>query len=219
VFLGLILATPNPVGERFRKTFDGNFDVQSGYADDRLAFWDVHWTMLKERPILGHGMNTDTAYRTKYYEELGLGAMLKKYEAHNMYLQMAVNGGLVGLAAFLAWLGWNLRDAWRRRQSHWAFKAAAFAWVALLVASVLQNSFQDSEVRYALTLLVAAQWLGKERFKAREIVLSSNKIRDVSVFKTNAAVQKLRLFDNPLQNTTCPSPPAQGFCEMPGVAP
>jgi O-antigen ligase len=126
--------------------------------------------MFKERPWFGHGMNTDTAYRTKYYEAFGLGALKKKYEAHNMFLQMAVNGGLVALGLFTSWFAWWTKEAWKKRREHWSLDAAFITWIAFMVASLVQNSFQDSEVRYALTLFVTAQCL----YRAKNPFAASN---------------------------------------------
>jgi len=159
VVLGTLLAvTDNPVRYRFSRTFAG-IDVRSGYGgDDRVAFWHAHWLMLKERPVLGHGENTNTAYRKPYYEAIGLGAFERQYEAHNMYLQAAVNGGIAGLIAMLAWYAWHLALAAAHRR-HVAGQAALQALGALAVASLTQNAFQDSEVRYALTLVAVMLWL------------------------------------------------------------
>ncbi len=163
VVMGLLataaLSTENRMRHRFLQTLKGPYDAKSAYADDRLAFWDVHRTMFLERPILGHGENLNTAYRTKYYEALGLGDFERKYEAHNTYLQMAVNGGLVGLGLFLAWFAWHFRRAWRLSRESYGAKVALNCMILLAFASLTQNSVQDSEVRYALTLLIAALWL------------------------------------------------------------
>jgi O-antigen ligase len=157
---GLLIATDNPVGLRVRETFSpGGHDVRSGYADDRLAFWHAHALMLEERPVLGHGDHLDTAYRAPYYERIGLGGFERQYEAHNTFLQMAVNGGLVGLAALLAWWGWHVQAGWRARERWFFAGVGAQTLVALAVAALTQNAFQDAEVRYAMTLVVTGLWL------------------------------------------------------------
>lgn len=53
----------------------------------RIGFWSEGLTLLKQRPILGSGLNT--------YSKLIPGY------PHNCYLQMAVEIGILGLAAFL----------------------------------------------------------------------------------------------------------------------
>ena len=152
-----VAVSDNPVKRRFQEALAGT-DTRSDYADDRLAFWQANFDMWKERPFLGHGEGLGTEYRRPYYEAIGLERFDRIYEAHNMYLQVAVNGGLVALALFLAWYGWHLSKCWQDRRS----LGGAMALQALAVfalAALTQNAFQDSEVRYTLSLLCTALWL------------------------------------------------------------
>jgi O-antigen ligase len=164
LLLGAI--TDNPVRARFVKTISGNFDRQSDYLDDRVAFWHVHWEMFKDRPIVGHGVNLDTAYRLPWYEELGLGDFTKKYEAHNMYLQTAVNGGVFGLGLFLWWYGIFLKRAYRSRKTYQGDMMLQ-TMGALSIAGLMQNAFQDSEVRFGVIIMVT-MFLLKERPQSSE---------------------------------------------------
>lgn len=161
-----VALSDNSVSRKFRNTINGVEDRQSHFADDRLAFWQVHWNMFKEKPLIGHGDGTDTPYRSKYYEIAGLGGLTKKYEAHNMYLQIMVNAGTVGLVAFLFWWWWNLRLAFSIR-SHSIGRASLQAMVALLASGVTQNAFQDSAVRFNLTTTIAVLWIVAQSVRAR----------------------------------------------------
>jgi len=155
----LILTTNNPVGERFRGTLHRE-DVRSDYVDDRVAFWHVHWNMLKERPLLGHGEGINIAYRIPYYEAIGLKGFIRQYEAHNMFLQLAVNLGLIGLFVFLWWLIDLFRFARRFAQrGDWTGRLVMQTIVALCIGALTQNAFQDSAVRFTITVLIAAFWL------------------------------------------------------------
>jgi O-antigen ligase len=146
----LVSVTDNPMRKKIAETLSGGHDVRSGYPDDRLAFWHAHWEMIKERPLLGHGDDLDASYRAPYYERIGLAGFERQYEAHNMFVQVLVNGGLIGLGLFLGWLILWLRAA--RGSSSVAFDTL----VVLCLGGLTQNAFQDSEVRYALTLVVTA---------------------------------------------------------------
>lgn len=170
VALGATVALiDNPMKERFVRTVTESYDVQSSYKDDRLAFWDVHWEMFKERPLLGHGENISTAYRRPYYEKMGLGDLARKFEAHNSYLQVLVNTGVIGLCLYLLWYGWLLRRAWQIAESELGGRMAFTTLVVFGFASMTQNAFQDSEVRYALTLLVCALFLWPRLDSKREV--------------------------------------------------
>ncbi len=159
-FLVAVMATDNFVSEKFRKTFSSEgVDRFSSYPDDRLAFWHVHALMISEKPILGHGVDLNTKYREPYYAALGLQDFPKKYEAHNMFLQIAAEGGLVGLGLFLGWLGWHFRRGFLVESSRFARETAIQTLVAFTLGGLTQNVFQDYEVRVGLTLFLVLLWL------------------------------------------------------------
>ncbi len=60
----------------------------------RTAFWYVAIRMIMQKPLLGWGMGSFVPYNQIY----GMG--IRQY-AHNMYLQLAAENGVVGLLAFL----------------------------------------------------------------------------------------------------------------------
>jgi O-antigen ligase len=157
--VGAALAAPTESSRKIVDTLSGGFDVRSGYPDDRLAFWHANGLMFLERPVLGHGDHLTKAYRAPYYERIGLGGFERQYEAHNAYLQVAVNAGLIGLALYAAWFAWYLRRMGRDARRSAASMAAWQAIAALCVASLTQNAWQDAEVRFALTLVTVAWWL------------------------------------------------------------
>ena len=76
---------------------------------DRLAMWQAAIGMIKDRPTLGQGLNTFMANYLHYW--VG-GQKLPRY-AHNCYLQMGAETGLVGFGAFL-WLLWCFMGLWVR---------------------------------------------------------------------------------------------------------
>jgi O-antigen ligase len=154
LFLSVVgtLITENPVSSRFHQMVK-NPDAAGGLVDDRVVFWEVHWQMFKERPLLGHGENLGTAYRTIYYNALGYQDFQRKYEAHNLLLQILVNTGVIGITFFLVWLGWVFWVLFRSQESE-VGQAPLQSVLALLVGGMTQNAFQDSEVRYAFILVV-----------------------------------------------------------------
>ena len=157
-----ILTLPNPVSKRLNQTFNGEMPRNSErYIDDRFAFWDVHWLMIKERPLLGHGAKLDKPYRLPYYEKMDLTAFPKKYEAHNLWIQITSNGGLIGLFLFGSWWLWYLVQVVRINGSQHRFAKGLMlsTWMAFAMGGILQNSFQDSEVRMTLTLVCAAMMM------------------------------------------------------------
>lgn len=148
-----VLLTPNVVSQRFlRMTTQISEEKESGFADDRIAFWVVHSNMVKERPLLGHGINLDREYRLPYYEAIGLPDFKKAYEAHNQILQLAAEGGVICALAFVLWLvslHFNGKSSplWMRR-------ARDLTILGLFLGGMTQNAYFDGEVRYALVLLL-----------------------------------------------------------------
>ena len=125
-----------------------------GYPDDRVAFWHVFVNMIKERPVLGHGIDLNTKYRTPYYEAIGLGEFKKKYSAHNMFLQVTAESGFVGLSIFLAFLVSMFNLFLFAFKENWIRIASGLMLFGFIVASLTQNAFQDSIVKNALLLWI-----------------------------------------------------------------
>ena len=83
----------------------------------RLFFWEHSWQLFKKHPVLGVGTgNFRAAYAQRNYR--WSPHMIATGNPHNQYILIAVQNGLVGLAAFLAlfvvqfWLAWKSRDEW-----------------------------------------------------------------------------------------------------------
>lgn len=153
IFAGIIAATDNPISNKFKITFDPNDEGKpksAEYLDERFAFWHAHWEMIKERPLFGHGINTDTAFRTPYYDKIGLSDYSRKYEAHNQYIQVATNAGFVSLFFFLAWLLWFFKQSLAIGDSRRLIIQQTLTLFAL--GGLTQNALQDSEVRFIFCL-------------------------------------------------------------------
>ncbi len=67
-------------------------------TSDRVAMWRAAIGMIRDRPLLGHGLNTFMANYLRYWVA---GERQPRY-AHNCYLQVAAETGLLGLITFVA---------------------------------------------------------------------------------------------------------------------
>ena len=70
-------------------------------VQDRSAMWQSAIHMIHDRPFLGHGLNTFMANYLDYW----VGGERQPRYAHNCYLQVAAETGIVGLLAFVGLLG------------------------------------------------------------------------------------------------------------------
>ena len=96
--LVILFAALSPDGfNRFSKVFN----TQEGTGWERVQLWKGTWSMIKEHPWLGFGINTYSQvfpnFKPVEYPDL-------KY-AHNCYLQMWSEIGIAGLTAFLFFVG------------------------------------------------------------------------------------------------------------------
>ena len=66
---------------------------------DRIDMWRVGWKIFKDHPVIGNGLNTFFVRYREYRTDQWQGQ--KGSYAHNCYLQMAADVGIVGLAGFL----------------------------------------------------------------------------------------------------------------------
>jgi O-antigen ligase len=69
------------------------FDIGTS---DRWMMWQAAWRMIQDRPVLGHGLNTFMANYLAYR----VGGQAQPRYAHNCYLQVAAETGMVGLVLF-----------------------------------------------------------------------------------------------------------------------
>jgi O-antigen ligase len=68
---------------------------------DRVVMWQAALGMIRDKPVLGVGVNTFMANYLDYW----VGGERQPRYAHNCFLQVAAETGLLGLGAFLAVLG------------------------------------------------------------------------------------------------------------------
>lgn len=69
---------------------------------ERYYLWDRAIHVIKAKPLTGMGINTYAAAHAKY--DVTKNWRVRNYYAHNGYLQMAAETGLVSLLAFLLWI-------------------------------------------------------------------------------------------------------------------
>lgn len=145
-----IIVTPNSVSNKIHNVMSGERgDHETDYPDDRMAFWHAHWEMFKDRPLVGHGTGLESEDRAPYYASIGLPDIKRKYEAHNMYLEYAVEGGVVAVAAFVALMIWLALIVLRTRNLEaWERFYLLATPLAFAAGGLTQNAIQDSEVRY-----------------------------------------------------------------------
>ncbi len=120
----------------------------------RTAILQAGWELWRQRPVLGHGIGTfegllPTAIRT----DLKYGAG----DAHNTYLRLLVEAGMVGTGAFLLYLGASLGMIVRRFRrmsgSSVQMRILLAGLLASLMASLTTQIFLDHLFHWAFWLV------------------------------------------------------------------
>jgi O-antigen ligase len=156
----LVLAMTDPMFLRRLQTLDGQTNP---HAVDRSilarkTYQAGAWHIFLDRPLLGVGFGQSPLYIPRYGRMYGSMLGPKHAAAHNMYLQILAETGLLGLAAFLLLLAavvrpmFALRQYWAQRRPEYAHTLASLM-LALLLFLVTSVFLHLSLTRYLCLLL------------------------------------------------------------------
>ena len=88
-----------------------------GYVDEsvqgRTSENRVAWNIFRDNPVLGVGVGNFNTYYQEYSRKLGLDPRLQDRSAHNLYLEIAAERGLLGLMVFGSILILTLRQIFK----------------------------------------------------------------------------------------------------------
>jgi O-antigen ligase len=161
LLLGSIQALPQSIIQRitgflpYLHVFDvrGVKLTDANYAVvERMAHWQAAWGMFNDRPWLGVGIGN---YEPVYPAYSVQGWPLALGHAHNYYLNIAAEAGLIGLGAYLILWGAAFWQAWkvtRIAQGYWRGMAAGILGV---LAHLSVHNFFDNLYVHNMYLHVA----------------------------------------------------------------
>ena len=116
VFAGIALLVPG-IGSRLVTLFtvatDNGLAVTDPSLEGRVAAQKVAVEMLVDHPVLGIGPGNFLSIEPEYLRRLALDSI--PLAPHNQYLEAAAEGGLLGLTAWLLFLGAAVFVAYRAR--------------------------------------------------------------------------------------------------------
>jgi putative inorganic carbon (HCO3(-)) transporter len=156
VLWGALATIPSTYSTRARNIFSmrGNLD--------RIIIWETSWGMLRDNPILGIGMANYPALQPEYLPP-DATITVSRAHAHNTYLQLAIERGIFGLAAF-CWMMYvvlrigltSLLDLRGREGFRLAaIRGAVAGVVGFLIDGFFQNNFGDAAVTFMLFFVVS----------------------------------------------------------------
>lgn len=138
-----------PFHQRIESTFGGKAKSES--AADRRLIWDAAIKAIKERPVFGWGLGRQVrTYRTGFFD------FATQPDMHNIYLDLLIRRGLVGLCLFLIAVALALRDGWKVWRHHPDSRVAAMAIGAIAgITGLLGKGLVESVLeKYRLAILL-----------------------------------------------------------------
>lgn len=152
--LGLILCVTlgvsyltNTFGFRDRLIYTLNFSPESSQSS-RMVAWKTSWHVFLDHPLFGVGLDEINKYYPQQYEKLNIDPVLGAGHAHNQFLQLLAETGLVGFSALTTILIAGLfyfQRSFRKSKSlqNKAISLGAF----LAIVALFLSSFTDTPIR------------------------------------------------------------------------
>ena len=108
----------------------------------RVEGWGIAWRMFLDHPVIGIGHGTFMANYMAYLPPDPGGTWPRPQYAHNCYLQLLAEGGLIGLGAFLTLVCWVLiRAIGSLRRARMGSLSPIAGVIISLVASLISITF------------------------------------------------------------------------------
>ena len=149
-----------------------HFGQYSKVWDPRIAFSLVALLMFFDAPLLGHGPHTFGLFYTSYLPELNAITWLPFNPsaahwidprpipwAHNLYLEILAEQGIIGFVSLMLLLTWAMLTAWKSKSSkdnemRILVFGAISALTGFLVAAMFELSFQRQWVVIILFVII-----------------------------------------------------------------
>jgi len=152
--VGSVAIYCSPYLEEYFK--EGIVDV-AGSLNDRSTMWTTGWKIFKRHPVIGNGVNT---FFRHYQNNRTDAARYKSGSyAHNCYLQMSADIGVLGVGSFLFFIFFVFWEALKKTTRNLAVFSNSFAAGFVFgITAFLVHSFFDTNL-YSLNL-AALFWIG-----------------------------------------------------------
>jgi len=154
--LAFLFISPFALGTRLDVHYNASTPLPQFFSPSpRLLVWSDATSRLIDNPVVGSGVGTPAA-EVVFVNTDGTRSLLT--DAHNTFLNVAVQSGLIGLAGLLFVVWSVLRSGLRRRSDDLARIQIALliAFVAAFLYDGLTGSFEDARHLWILIGLILA---------------------------------------------------------------
>lgn len=158
-------------------TFWQRNETIAGYAEDmsvqgRMEAWQVAFRIVREKPVLGVG---EGAFLAAWDQFAPIDAGPNRYVAHNLFLEVVGELGIVGLLGMVSFLACGLWSAWRARNGETGGEARAiFAALVGYLICQLFSGYSLSWFTYALCAFATCCDVWAPRAKAAPLASPSD---------------------------------------------
>src|SRR3989344_388854 len=164
----IIITTAITGGLFYRQFLDRSGIVSYGTTNeeaigDRALYQKVAFEIIKDKPFFGVGYQNFVLAMDDYSP-----VELKSYQhqpVHNIYLLVAAETGIIGLTAFLIFIGFILKHAWKKRNDIF-FATLLSGFVAMLVAGFFDHylvTIQQGRLLFFITAGLLVVFSTEER--------------------------------------------------------
>lgn len=178
------IVTPSGTVTDIIKAESFGFKNKEKWASNRGYIWSRSIPMLKNTLFLGHGPDTFAIY----FPQNDYVAKMKTLESmytivdkpHNMYLQIAINTGILSLLAFLIFVGWYMISSFKLfiKGTFNQYFAAGVACLAAVISFLVSSLANDSTITVSLTFwIVLGVGIACNNLYAKSIKLNSSSLK------------------------------------------
>ena len=133
-------------------------------VDTRISLWIIAWEMFLDAPWMGHGPHTYRTLYTAYFEAIAFPSWVRPDPwgtevpwAHNLYLELLAERGIIGFFSFLGIVGMGALYAVRvRQEGSRELSILASGTIGVLAGLGLSGVFEASLLRIWLVVLLLA---------------------------------------------------------------
>jgi len=162
------------------------FEGYERWASSRGYIWSRSIPLLKDTLVLGHGPDTYALY----FPQNDFHGKIKSFsipnilvdKPHNMYLQMAINTGVVSLIAFLVFVLWyigsSFRLYFRPKKSESFYYMSGAACVLSVIGFLVSGLANDSNVNISpiFWILLGTGFACNRLYKKELLVADTNSV-------------------------------------------
>lgn len=168
-----------PIIERYARQLTTRQNLEESYSKNdldgvtvRLIIWQHVWQLIKEKPVTGYGIPDGQLALKKSYAETGyVHGIIHGHHAHNLYLGVWLESGLVGLLAVLATLFVPLFSAIKKGKKLYVALAAMTAFVSISEPVIYLHQGIIMFMLFASLLFFEQKILNKQAVQPADLVI------------------------------------------------